>query len=75
MRWRAGAYKIPKSSLGVVAQDEIPFHIARLLIDITMGEKNLGVAFAPATDSRPDSKHGFKETTVPAVRFWILSVG
>lgn len=46
-----------------------------------MEEKNPGVEFAPDTDteSKVVPKHethpGFKETTVPPVRFWILSVG
>ncbi|GIJ90530.1 hypothetical protein Asppvi_009487 [Aspergillus pseudoviridinutans] len=44
-----------------------------------MENKNSGAAFAPGTDSRAAPKHEaqpeFKETTVPAVRFWILSVG
>ncbi|KAF7180675.1 hypothetical protein CNMCM7691_009966 [Aspergillus felis] len=44
-----------------------------------MEKKNSGAAFAPGTDSRAGPKHEaqpeFKETTVPVVRFWILSVG
>jgi hypothetical protein len=34
-----------------------------------MEEKN------PGTDSKSSPNHGFKEATVPPVRFWILSVG
>ncbi|CAL5868750.1 uncharacterized protein PFLUO_LOCUS2977 [Penicillium psychrofluorescens] len=44
-----------------------------------MEKKNPGSVFAPGTDSRAGLKHeaqrAFKETTVPPVRFWILSVG
>lgn len=89
--WKAGIYKSSVASLSSssstgqdsAARNQLDIDTVvrntRLFIDNTMEKKNPGVAFAPGTDSTAGLKHeaqpGFKESTVPAVRFWILSIG
>lgn len=67
------------SAARILLDIETLIRTARLLIDITMEKKPSGAAFAPDTDSTDhqenESHTYFKETTVPVVRFWVLSVG